>query len=363
MFETIGFVGLGLMGGSIAKSIKKYNLANKIVAYDIDELSLEKALKEGVIDVAAPKVGSDFSDCDLVFLCCPVKVNVHMANALTPYLKAHCILTDIGSTKQDIHHAMATYAPKQPFIGGHPMTGSEKIGYSAADPMLFENIYYVLTPSAMTYEDDLEKMIDFVKAIDSLPIQMNPEQHDQATAAISHVPQIIASSLVNAVKDMDKNNGYMHTLAAGGFRDLTRIASGSPEMWEAICLANKEPILQALDTTLSAINRFYYAMQISDGDELIALLSNSKDYRDSFNYDDPGMLPKTYSITVDVDDVPGIIAQVSTTLYEAGINIKNVGIVNRRESSNGVMKIQLENQDQMDRSVQVLSDMGYTIYR
>lgn len=362
MFKSIGFIGLGLMGGSIAKSIKKYHLAAEIVAYDMDQPSLIAAQNDGTIDKIATSIDASFANCDLLYLCCPVKVNVLMIKKILPFIKEDCLITDIGSTKSDIHTAMAIHAPKQPFIGGHPMTGSEKSGYHAANPILFENIYYVLTPGPTTAKSHLNLMTSFVKNIDSIPIEMNPQIHDQATAAISHVPHILAATLVNAVKNMDDSNGYMHTLAAGGFRDLTRIASGSPLMWESICLANRGPILDALDATKDAIDFFYQSVQTSDAQALMDGFTQAKTYRDSFSDQKPGLLPRVYSFGVDVDDQPGIIARIATLLYNSNINIKNIGVVNNRETDQGVLNIQFEDEKHMKESITLLRGLGYTIY-
>ncbi len=362
MFNTVGFIGLGLMGGSIAKSIKKYRLANKIVAYDVDQSTLVVAQNDGTVDRIAADVDSTFADCDLIFLCCPVKINVLMIKKLKPFIKPKCLITDIGSTKSDIHNAMALHTPNQPFVGGHPMTGSEKSGYKEANPILFENIYYVLTPGPSSTTEHMKALTDLVKGIDSIPIEMRPDIHDQATAAISHVPHILAATLVNAVKDMDATNGYMHTLAAGGFRDLTRIASGSPIMWESICLANKTPILDALDQTKAAIDIFYRSVSDSDSHALMNAFMEAKDYRDSFNEQKPGLLPRVYSFGIDVDDEPGIIARIATLLYESNINIKNIGVVNNRETDQGVLKIHFEDEKHMKKSITLLSRLGFTIY-
>lgn len=363
MYNKIGFIGLGLMGGSIAKSIRKYHLSHEIVAFDQDAQGLKSALSDGTIDCFTTSLDHNFSDCDLIFLCCPVKINAEMAAKLSHIISPHCLLTDIGSTKEDIHNAMLMSAPNQPFIGGHPMTGSEKSGYIAADPRLFENIYYVLTKSPTASEDVVEQFTSFVKAIDSIPILMDPKSHDQATAAISHVPHIIATSLVNAVAHMDYKNGYMHTLASGGFKDLTRIASGSPVMWESICLANRDAILTALDHTQSAINDMYKAIETSSGPNMFERFTTAKDYRDSFNDVNPGLLPRQFTFSVDVDDEPGIIARIATLLYEASINIKNIGVVNNREIDHGVLQIHFSDQHHMDKSLDLLKSLGFTIYQ
>lgn len=362
MFKKVGFIGLGLMGGAIAKSLKKYNLAEWIIGYDRDKLSLQEAFDEGIIDTVAKAIDETFADCDLIFLCCPVKINVAMAKKLKGFINKDCLLTDIGSTKSDIHNAIADFAPEQPFIGGHPMTGSEKTGFKNGSPILFENIYYVLTPSTSASSKQLEELTSLVRAIDSIPVIMDPKVHDDATAAISHVPHILAATMVNAVRLLDQQNGHMHMLAAGGFKDLTRIASGSPEMWESICLANKEAILEAMDATIEVYKSFRDNVADMNSSKLLEAFTEAKDYRDSFSERQPGLLPRDYSFAIDVDDEPGIIARIATLLYEANINIKNIGIVNNRETEEGVLKIHFDEEKDMLQSIDLLKRTGSTVY-
>lgn len=362
MIETIGFVGFGLIGGSLAKSLKKHQLAHKIIAFDVQHSSLVMAKADGIIDHIATSINDGFSDCDVIFLCCPVKINIKLLKELSGVLKETCIVTDVGSTKEDIHSAVEGLGLPIRFIGGHPMTGSEKSGYSAATAQLFENVYYVLTPSPTSSEDDIRLLSNMITSIDSIPLVMDSKTHDLTTASISHVPHILAALIVNAVESLDGENGYMHTLAAGGFKDITRIASSSPVMWQQICLSNKEPILNALSHYQTLLSDVEHMIQKDDGHNLHYLFEDAKVYRSTFNDHKKGILPRQYAYGIDVDDEPGIIAKIATLLSEAKINIKNIGVVNNREIDQGVLNIQFEDQSHMDLSMTLLRDLGYTIY-
>lgn len=363
IFNKVGFVGFGLIGGSIAKSIKKYALVNHIVAFDQNLHALELAKDEKVIDQIASSLEKDFTDCDLIFLCCPVQINIKMAKTLSKYIKPTCVLTDVGSTKGDIHSALEAAGIRSRFVGGHPMTGSEKSGYQSSDARLFENVYYILTPSSTSVDSDVALLKTLIEGIDSIPLIMSSSDHDVAAASISHVPHIMAAIIVNAVETMDESNGYMHTLAAGGFKDITRIASASPIMWQQICLTNKEAILNALNHMSDLLADAVDMVKAEDGGKLETLFSKAKDYRATFNDSKHGLLPSDYGFSIDVDDEPGIIARVSTLLYEQGINIKNIGIVNNREIDKGVLKVQFNEQQHMTQSISLLDQLGFTIYR
>lgn len=362
MFKQIGFIGFGLIGGSIAKSIKKYGLAQKIIAYDLHMAPLHQAIDEGVLDQVATSLEDGFNACDLIFLCCPVNVNIEMFKKLVGIVQDQCIITDVGSTKCDIHDALDMLGSNLKFIGGHPMTGSEKSGYEASSSQLFENIFYILTPSKTSSKEDVEVLQRLVVGIDSIPLIMDATVHDKTTASISHVPHVLAALIVNAVKHLDTEHGYMHTLAAGGFKDITRIASASPVMWQQICLSNKQPILDVLEYYKTMLIKIEDYIKKEDAQHLYALFSEAQDYRNTFNDSSSGIFPKQYSFSVDVEDEPGIIAKIATLLSEARINIKNIGIINNREIDNGVLNILFEDQSHMDLSITLLRNLGYTIY-
>lgn len=362
MTDHIGFIGFGLIGGSLAKSLKKHQLVNKITAYDVHHSSLVMAKADGVIDNIATALEDDFTDCDLIFLCCPVKVNIKMLKKLEHIVKPDCIITDVGSTKDDIHSAIAEAGINVNFIGGHPMTGSEKSGYEASTAQLFENVFYVLTPNRLSSTQDIDTLKSLVEGIDSIPLVMDSKTHDFTTASISHVPHILAALIVNAVEDLDGDEGYMHTLAAGGFKDITRIASASPIMWQQICLSNKEPILNALRHYKKLIIEVEDMINADDSRNLHYMFEDAKNYRATFNDNKKGILSRQYAFSVDIDDEPGIIAKIATLLGEADINIKNIGIVNNREIDSGVLNIQFEDQMDLDNSLMLLRELGYTIY-
>ena len=241
--STIAFIGLGLIGGSIARGIKREKPDTKIMAYMRTRSRLLSALDEGVIDVILDGVNEQLSECDLIFLCTPVEYNARYLAEIKPFLKPGAIITDVGSTKTDIHEAVTRLGMEDCFIGGHPMAGSEKTGFENSTDHLLENAYYIITPTRSSSPEAVDRLISVASLIGSIPIVLDYREHDSVTAAISHLPHVIASSLVNLVRDADNPEGLMKRLAAGGFKDITLIASSSPEMWEQICMTNTENIL------------------------------------------------------------------------------------------------------------------------
>jgi len=362
LLKKIGVVGLGIIGGSLVKAIKMKGLCDTVVAYDRDADTLDLALKEGTVHRAASGVNNAFKGCEVIFICVPVKKIPDIVKQLDDIVDSDCILTDVGSTKADVMEAVRNLNLSCPFIGGHPMAGSEASGYKASRHTLFENAYYVLTPMDGTPEVCVNKLADFLKSLGALPIVIDPACHDYATAAISHVPHVIASALVNTVKELDGSDKLMHTLAAGGFRDITRIASSEPSIWESICLTNRDNIIRILDVLDKNINSFVSALSRSDEKRLRQFFLGAKEYRDSFSDKRVGALLKTYDITVDVEDKPGVIAAVAGELGNHGINIKNIGINNSREMEGGAMEISFYDRESQVKSYQILKQLGYSVY-
>ncbi len=255
MQRKFGFIGLGLIGGSIAKAIRQFVPDAEIVAFDKNKEALALATQESVIDVAVSSIDENFKNCEYLFLCAPVSYNTAYLKQLSGYLDEDCILTDVGSVKSDIHREAQRLGLNGYFIGGHPMAGSEKSGYANSKAMLIENAYYVLTPSPGIPQEKVDRFSKFVEQLRAIPVVMEPEEHDYVTGAISHLPHLIAASLVNFVRDHDTRTELMKNLAAGGFKDITRIASSSPTMWQHICVKNRENISQILDSYIQDLTQ------------------------------------------------------------------------------------------------------------
>lgn len=205
--------------------------------------------------------------------------------------------------------------------------------YNASKEHLFENAYYIITPAEGTDEAKTLEFKEMVEKIGAIPVIVSPYEHDYAVAAISHVPHIIAAALVNNVKKLDSEKEYMHLLAAGGFKDITRIASSSADMWESIMFENKEDILSVLDSLSDVISDVKKAITDNNRENVYNYFLDAQQYRNSFNNATPKAFVKRYEIDVDVLDRPGSIAIIAVLFSSNGINIKNMGIVNSRENN------------------------------
>ncbi len=356
---TCGFIGLGLIGGSVAKAIKNALPDTKIVAFDVNTASMELALSEQIVDVAAPAVDHSFSDCDYLFLCAPVSHNAENLNLVKNVISPNCILTDVGSVKSDIHVHIAAAGLSSQFIGGHPMAGSERTGYLNSKALLLENAYYVLTPTDEVSADKVAAYQNLVKRMGAIPLTLSCNQHDYVTAAVSHLPHIIAASLVNLVKDSDSPEGLMKMIAAGGFKDITRIASSSPEMWQQICLTNTDNILMLLSDYIMSLEKIRDDLVDRSPTELYDLFSEARTYRDSFINASSGPIKRVYTLNVDIADEPGALASIATMLALHSISIKNIGITHNREFEDGVLRIEFYDEESVSSAKQLLGSKGY----
>ncbi len=362
----IGFIGFGLIGGSIARALKKLNPDYYLIAYDYHQNKpsddLAAALKDQILDQVTNKLMNGFSECDLVFLCAPVLSNIEYLKQLKPILKPNCILTDVGSVKSNIHEAVRALELEAQFIGGHPMTGSEKTGYTNSYALLLENAYYILTPTDKTPKHMTETMYELVKRMGSLPIILDAGEHDKITATISHVPHIIAAQLVNLVRESDDEEEKMRALAAGGFKDITRIASSSPIMWQNICLTNTDEIKKCLDTYIEALRVASEALSRRDGDFLYQMFDTAGEYRSAIPNKSIGMLKKLFEVYLDIVDEAGAIATIATLLASNQISIKNIGIIHNREFEEGVLRIEFYDEEAQQKATVLLGRYNYRIY-
>lgn len=361
-FKKIGFIGLGLIGGSIARKIRLNDPDVKIYASARRQETIDKAYSLKIIDNERSFAVSEFADCDYIFLCTPVIYNIGYLKELKPIIKPDCIITDVGSTKTEIHEEIIRLGLERNFIGGHPMTGSEKTGIENADEHLLENAYYIITPTAENTQNQIEEFRSFVSSLGSIPLILDYQKHDFATASISHLPHMISYSLTNLVQDIDDQDETLKTIAAGGFRDMTRIAASSPVMWQNICESNREQLLTLMDMYISEFTKLKASIENSEKDTLIDYFQSAKDYRDSLFIPNKNAQNVCYEMFADLADETGGIAIIASMLAFKGINIKNIGIINNREFEEGVLRIEFYDSDSLSTALEVLKEKNYKTY-
>lgn len=358
---TCGFIGLGLIGGSIARALRASRPDIRITAVDTNQNTLLSARKEGVADAVSGGIDSSLSDCDYIFLCAPVRGNESCLEAVRKIMKPGCLLTDVGSVKTPIHKAVHDAGLDACFIGGHPMAGSERTGYANSKAALLENAYYILTPSSVSGEQ-LDSFRELIAGTGAIPLVMDYEKHDYITAAISHLPHVMAAALVNLVRQKDDRDGMMKMIAAGGFKDITRIASSSAVMWQQICLANTENISSLLSDYIDTLSAFRRELDRQDERLLYEQFETARIYRDSFIGAPSGPIKRSYCVNVEIADKSGALADVVTLLAGNRLSIKNIGITHNRESEDGVLKLEFPDEASMNAAARILQAARHTVH-
>jgi prephenate dehydrogenase len=249
-FDTVVIVGVGMIGGSLAAALKRTEEPPHIIGIEPDAASRGLALRERMVDEAYEPIEAEaaFARADLVVLATPASAAGEWLGRLGAMDSLSAIVTDVASTKSGVYLASRAFLEDRAvFIGGHPMAGSERSGTEAANPELFRGAYYVLTPSHDTPPDAYRRLHALVTSLGARVIAIPPDSHDEAVAAISHLPHVAASALTNLACDRAGEGQEVLRLAAGGFKDMTRIAAGSPDLWTGICLDNRDAIIRGID--------------------------------------------------------------------------------------------------------------------
>lgn len=360
---NITIVGLGLLGGSIGLALGRTPGANRVVGVDRHEETIAKAVSLGIIDEGTTDVAAGVRDADLVVFATPVRVVPELVRAARGALKPGAVVTDVGSTKAELCRVIPPLLPSDvTYVGGHPMAGSEQTGLDAADPYLFENAVYILTPTTNA-SGPVQRVLTLVRALGAQAMVMDARRHDRIVAAVSHLPHIVAAALVNAVADAAVDEPHMLALAAGGFRDTTRVASGDPGMWRDICMTNRGPLTEMMERLERALHSFRNAIETAADADLERQLDAAKAVREQLPRHRKGILSAVWELVVQLADQPGAISQVTACLAAKQINIKDIEILRVREGEGGTLRLALESENDLKIALHELNAAGFPARR
>lgn len=280
-WRKAALIGVGLLGGSLGLALKSRRLADSVHGFVRREASVHECERLGVVDKAHLDLSSAVEGADLIVFCTPLAQMRKLAEHTRDQISA--VVTDVGSVKESVIQELEPIFRRSRvnFVGSHPMAGAEKTGPAAATANLFEQALCIVTPTANTDPAALEKVETLWRSVGGIPRRMSPEVHDELVSRSSHLPHVIAAELVNYVLDAahPKEQG---ALCANGFRDTTRIASGSPEMWRDICMANRRQLIRALEGFAGGLNRFRVALEKGDMTTVEQFFQSAKERRDGW---------------------------------------------------------------------------------
>ncbi|AYC29394.1 prephenate dehydrogenase [Paenisporosarcina cavernae] len=350
----IGIIGLGLIGGSLAKALKR-NSENYVIGFDVKKESLSHALNKKIIDEIALNCEDDFHSVDYLFLATPVEKTIEIMRLIPSWrLKENVIVSDTGSTKKEIMKvAQELTTVGITFIGAHPMAGSHKSGLSASKAHLFENAYMILTPlgNDISLIHSMKKLLEPTKA---KVLVTSAQQHDEMTALVSHFPHLVATSLVHRLANEASDYPVAMKIAAGGFRDTTRIASGNPIMWRDITIQNREILLSQLQKWEEEMQRLKKLLSEGSPSDMEDYFISAKQVRDELPISNQGALYSTFDLSVDVPDYPGVISELTGLLAEHMISLTNLRIVEAREDIYGIFVISFQTASDRQRAQELI---------
>jgi prephenate dehydrogenase len=359
----IAIFGVGLIGGSLALCFKG-KPGVEVVGHSVNLSSAEKYVARGVVDKSTTSIAEAAKDADFLFLCVPVgKLEDYVDELYGLPLKPGCIVSDVGSTKASVvKHAAKLSSKGAVFIGGHPMAGSERSGVEAASLHLLENAFYVLTPTEDTSPESVTKLEQLLKWTRAHIVITDAVQHDDIVGAISHLPHMIAVALVNQIAGYNESNELYRRLAAGGFRDITRIASSDPIIWRDILLNNREVMLKLIRDWQDEIGRFAALLKQGDGEGVAEQFRRAGQFRSQLPERRKGMITSIYECYVDVPDHPGIIGKIATELGQAKINLSNLQIIESREDVPGILRLSFQQSEDLDKATVLLKSLHYDVH-
>ncbi len=352
----IAIIGLGLIGGSIAKSIKSFSDDHELSAFDRPEI-LEAAFNLKVIDKKLFSA-DEALESDLIFLSLPVDAAIIVFENLADRLSAGQILTDVCGVKTIFQEIWDSKKRNGFYIGGHPMTGKEKGGFENSDPLLFENSTYILSDAAA----ELPVINSFTEILHKLGAKvtfLNPKVHDIIAASVSHLPQLVSVSLINSANFKESTLNFFD-YAAGGFRDMTRIAASDFKIWEPVLRENKKNIIQAIDNFILDLEAMKKSVHKEEYKKLSDKFENARIKRDEIPKSNKGFLTQVYDLFIFVKDEPGVISKMSTALFQNNINIKDIELLKVRAGSGGTFRISFETEKEAERAKSILHSIGFS---
>jgi prephenate dehydrogenase len=357
--QRVAVLGTGLVGGSIGLSLARRGV--DVHGYDRDAVRLARAKELGAITLAFDGIGDAVAGTDLAVIAVPVGAIVDVAAAA---LDAGApLVTDVGSVKGPVVAGLEATRPATAgrFIGGHPMAGSEQEGVDGARADLFVGATWVLTPTTATDEHAYTALRAFVRSLGADVVTVTPEHHDVLVAFVSHVPQLAASTLMDVATEHEEEHRTLLRLAAGGFRDMTRIAAGHPAIWPDILGANREAVLDALDAYLVALQTARDLVAGDDRGGILSLLERARASRRSLPVG-AAVATDLVELRVPVPDRPGVLAEVTTLAGRLGVNVADVEIAHSLEGGAGVVVLVVA-ADGADALEAGLHDLGYSTSR
>lgn len=357
----VAIIGTGLIGASLGHALHHVDQVDRVVGWDKSPEDQAYALATGAIDtVITPET---IGEVDLVVLGVQPGAVEAVMSEIAPYLRPGMIVTDLASVKRDVVATMAAYVPEGvDVIGSHPMAGSHDRGAKAALPDMFVAATWLLTPLDSTLPSTKRLMYDLVKAMGARPVTVSPHEHDRLVAIVSHLPQMAASTLMTLAADRaQRQHAQLLLLAAGGFRDATRVAASDSDLWLDIAFNNKKAIMEVLDEYGARLGQIRMLLHDDDVDGMRTFLSGAREARRNL----PGKESHTgqwVELRIVLPDQPGSLADITRIMADHNINIEDFGITHAPEGGRGRMRLTVNCREDAKIASTALTERGYSVF-
>ncbi|MFH1151336.1 MAG: prephenate dehydrogenase [Actinomycetota bacterium] len=361
-FDRVAILGTGLMGGSLALALKEHSAVGTVAVYDISPETRRQAADLEIAAEVADSGADAVRGADLVFLATPISRLAEALGEIAGALSEGTVVTDLASAKREV---VALFEERLPagvhYVGGHPMTGSEQSGVSFARPDLFRDRYYILTPTPSTDTEAYRRLHALLTDMGARVISMDPEAHDRTVAVVSHVPHLLSLLLMENASRQRETLRNVFTVAAGGFRDMTRIAASNPDIWLDICLANRGPIIKGLLDYGVSITELVGLLEDRDTVSLRRMFERAREARVELA-GKPGLdMAQLFEVFMPVPDEPGVISRITTEVGALGINIEDIAIEHPMEGETGIMTLTVLGEENAQVAAGRLQSLGYQV--
>lgn len=358
MPRRVAIVGTGLIGGSVGLAARRRGV--EVVGFDVDRAATAAAVDRGALDSAADHLGAAAAGADVVVLATPVDVTPHLCEELADVAPGGVVVTDVGSAKQAVvERGVAAFGDR--FVGGHPMAGSERHGIEAAAADLFDDAWWILTPTEEVSHAAYSTVSDLVMSLGARPVALAPDTHDALVARLSHVPQLAASAIVQMAAAAGDKEALLG-LAGAGFRDVTRIAASDPGLWVAIVRANSPAVLEGLGGLEETIEMISSIIREERWPDLHAFMDRARTARLEL-FAKPSYTGEPASLTMMIPDRPGVLAEVTTVAGNLGANIEDLRIVHSTEGGRGRLELVIAGEDAAALVAEALRGRGFRVER
>ena len=356
----VAILGLGLMGGSLGLALVRAGYS--VTGWDQDPEVVREAYRSHAIDRMPVDFQDVIAESSVVFIATPVDSILAVIESCLPYARPGTIFSDLGSIKKStLEGVFSLLPPLYYFVGGHPMTGSEQHGIRAADPFLFQNAAYIVIKDSRTPLEAEALIVKLAESAGAQIIKLSADEHDRIVGMVSHLPHLIAATLAKTAGDVEVDHPGTLSLAAGGFRDTTRIAMGSPELWHGIIFGNIGQVVKAINAFQNELNTLKKILISGVKHQLEEFLRQARETRLQIPAKNKGFLSLLHEMVVTIEDRPGTIVDVLKRLADVGLNIKDIEILRVREGSGGTLRLALESDEAVEQGVKVLESHGFKV--